>query len=1508
MLTLRYPTRSKLSARNRARRAILAASCLLGYAVALLAPTSLSAAFGLTSSGGFYTVDTNAGLVFKVNQSNGDISSLFYNGTEYQYSAKGSHINSGLGTSGVTVTGTTVGTDYIKITVTAPAAAAGGTLTHYYMARNGFSHIYMATHFTQEPDIGLVRFIVRIPNALLPNGPVPSDIRNTDTTIEASDIFAFGATNPNTALIGQTRSKHYSGQRLKDWSYTGATGTNVAAWMVRGHHEGGSSGPFYRSLINQCGDQQELYEIINYGEAQTEPFRFNVLNGPYTLVFTNGGVPPALDTSWVGGLGLTGYVAPAGRGAVACAGISNRDTSHSYTVGFANTAAQSWTTAAAADGAFTMSGIIPGTYTMNIYKNELAVYTASVSVAAGGTTTLPPITLTADPSSTLPLWRIGNWDGTPAEFLNGDKVTSMHPSDVRAGSWSPGTYTVGTSSPATGMPCYQWKDIAGGNQAIQFTLTAGQIAASTVRVGMTCANAGARPNIAVNSWTAGLQAASTQPTSRTLTVGTYRGNNVTYTFSVPASVLVVGTNTLYLYPISGSSSTAPYLSPGYSLDCVDLYQGTAQTLPVPNPPAAVTATPANAQVSLSWTASAGAASYTVQRAATSGGPYALVASGVAATTVTDSGVTNGNTYYYVVSASNSSGTGVNSAEVSVVPAAPAPTTPTGLAATPYNASASLSWNASDSATSYNIKRSLTSGTGYSTVQSSAALSYSDFGVANGTTYYYVVSAVNSVGESPNSTEVSVTPANGTTATFTSAAAQDGYIMGASSNATGSIATSTGWIRIGDHNANRQYKGIFSFDTSSIPADATILSATLKLKRSGLTGTSPFTILGTCYADIKGGTGFNGSTALETTDFQASADATQVATISDAASNNTWSTGGLNVTGIGWLNKTGTTQFRVYFATPTNNNSTYDYISWYAGDDATSTNRPVLEVTYSAQAPGSPPKVYLKFDESSGTTALDSSGNGWNGTLVNGPAWVAGKVNNAVSLDGTNDYVTMPAGVVSTLGDFTISAWVKLTTVGTWARIFDFGTSQTNYMFLTTSSNSNPSKVRFAIRTPAVAEEAIEGIPTPAISTGTWTHFAVSISGSTGTLYVNGTVVGTNSAMTLKPSSLGSTNLNYIGKSQFTNPYLNGLVDEFQIYNTALSASQVAQLAAPPATPTGLAATAGDGQIALSWGAAAGTGYNIKRAPASGGPYTIIATGITNTSYTDFGLANGTIYYYVVSTINGMGESANATPVSATPFGPPTTPAGLNVVSFNAAVSLNWTASAGAASYNVKRSTSSGGSYTTISSGAASTSYSDTSVTAGTTYYYAVSAVNATGESADSTQAFIVAAPAMPAGLAATPGDALVTLSWNVSGGATSYNVLRSTTNGTGYSTVANGVASTGYGDSSVTNGTTYYYVVSASNAGGESAWSMQASARPTAPISTAELQPPVLTIAQATANLSVKSSVVGHTYRLQYCDDLAGGVWQYDGLAQSGNGSDLQFTAPVTPPLSRRFFRILIQQ
>ncbi|HTD21377.1 MAG TPA: malectin domain-containing carbohydrate-binding protein [Terriglobales bacterium] len=183
------------------------------------------------------------------------------------------------------------------------------------------------------------------------------------------------------------------------------------------------------------------------------------------------------------------------------------------------------------------------------------------------------------------------------------------------------------------------------------------------------------------------------------------------------------------------------------------------------PPAPALATPSagNNQVSLSWSASTGASSYNVKRTLTSGMNYALVASGVTATSFTDTTVTNGTKYFYVVSAQNAAGESANSNEVSATPTGGVtpPTAPTLATPTAGNNQVSLSWSASAGASTYNVKRTLTSGANYAVVASGlTATSFTDTTVTNGTKYFYVVSAQNAAGESPNSNEVSATPASG----------------------------------------------------------------------------------------------------------------------------------------------------------------------------------------------------------------------------------------------------------------------------------------------------------------------------------------------------------------------------------------------------------------------------------------------------------------------------------------------------------------------------------------------------------------------------------------------------------------------------------------------------------------------------------------------------------------------------------------------------------------------------
>ncbi len=522
------------------------------------APTG---SFGLTTTTDFYTVDTGAGLVFEVRRTNppnntqheGDIASLQYNGVEFQDQTRGSQI--GVGLSGGTVSASTSGSDYITIKVT----ASDGDLTHYYMAKNGCSNVYMATHFTSEPSLGNVRYITRIQRSVLPNGPAPSDLEGNTGAIEAQDVF--GLAN------GETRSKHYSNHRQMDWSYTGATGTNVGVWMVKGNEEGMSGGPFYRNLINQAGSDQEIYALINYGQVQTEAYRTSVLN-TYTLVFTDGSRPAAPDLSFQSEIDLVDYIPASARGNVLGVGIEGRDSCHQYVVGFANEKAQYWTVPAAS-GSFARYGMIPGTYDMTIYQGELAVWTGSVTVNAGASTPLNTITITDDPNQTPVIWRIGEWDGTPHELLNGPKLTSMHPQDVRMADWGPVTYVVEEHT-AADFPAVQFRG-ANSPTTVEFNLTAEQAAAAhTLKIGITVAYNNGRPQVTINGHTLSNPSPSSQPKTRNVTTGSYRGNNANFTWDVSASDFVEGKNTLTISPISGSSDLGTWLSASYAYDCVQL--------------------------------------------------------------------------------------------------------------------------------------------------------------------------------------------------------------------------------------------------------------------------------------------------------------------------------------------------------------------------------------------------------------------------------------------------------------------------------------------------------------------------------------------------------------------------------------------------------------------------------------------------------------------------------------------------------------------------------------------------------------------------------------------------------------------------------------------------------------------------------------------------------------------------------------------------------------------------
>ncbi len=496
---------------------------LLALATPLLFPVQTFAAFGAVASGGGFICDTGGGLVFTVN-SGGDLSSIKLNGNELNISTP-SGVNSGFGAS--SVASAAIGGYRWKIT------CVNGDSTHYYLFQNGVNVIYMATYAGHDTEW---RFIPRLDNSKFKVVPYCSDYTPGGTAIESADTIQLAN--------GDTVSKYYGNAQMKDDVHHSVSGTAGTATMWMGNRETSSGGPFFRDIQTSAGGTgSNPYNYMKSGHAQTESWRQG-LHGIYALSF--GGTPDF--TIW-DPAAMIGWVTPGGRGHV------NATISGGDLVGYSNANAQYWSPAGLSPG------MKPGTYEMTLYKGELEVATSSVTVTAGGTVNKSISSTFSFPST---IWRLGTWDGRTTEFMNGTNVLTRHPSDHRNSAWGPKTVA---SNAASSWPCYMFKGVNNGCK-ITFSLSSGQVAAHTVRIGITAANSGGRPQIVVNSWTSPAPASSTQPASRILTIGTYRGNNVLYTYDVPASAFVSGTNTLTVDVISGSSGT--WTGPSIGFDCIEL--------------------------------------------------------------------------------------------------------------------------------------------------------------------------------------------------------------------------------------------------------------------------------------------------------------------------------------------------------------------------------------------------------------------------------------------------------------------------------------------------------------------------------------------------------------------------------------------------------------------------------------------------------------------------------------------------------------------------------------------------------------------------------------------------------------------------------------------------------------------------------------------------------------------------------------------------------------------------
>ncbi|CAN5679648.1 hypothetical protein BH10BDE1_BH10BDE1_17320 [soil metagenome] len=859
-------------------------------------------------------------------------------------------------------------------------------------------------------------------------------------------------------------------------------------------------------------------------------------------------------------------------------------------------------------------------------------------------------------------------------------------------------------------------------------------------------------------------------------------------------------------------------------------------------------------ISLSWTPDSQASpipKYTIRRAVISGGPYTTIASNVNGTSFQDSNVVNGATYYYVVAATNNTGVSKNSTENSITISVAVPAGPIGLAASPGPGQTTLNWSGYSSTMTYKILRATQSGGPYATiVEKLVPTSYINTGLTNGTTYYYVVEGTNPAGDSVQSNEASVVPlgvpsapTNLTISTVLSTPACGGgagvilswtapsyyntFVINRSASpgstypyqSTGGTSyvdcsptyynspnynyytVSAGW---GPLNSAKSNEVAFVNDGApalkASPGNTQVLlvwpttpyATKYRLSRATTIG-GPYTILDSAIATPS-------YTDSAVTNGQA-----YFYTITAEYISGIYGWPSLEVSGLPGVNPGAPTNLKISLEMPKT-----PTLTWTAPTAYNSFN------VYRASAIGGPYTYLAPTTSATYTDLTPLAALSYYKITASWGSYETGDSNIVAFRNGTPNTVT----VTPSSTDITLT-WTAVSGVLNYS-VMRSGTSGGPYTTLATPATNSYVDSAIAINSGyfyVIRSNFADGTSAPLT-----TEVSGMMTTSSGPQGLTVTSTSNSSVGLTWAKVTGATTYKLYRASAFAGPFtleqtnsattstISGLSSQTDYYFRVTSVKSGTE--SPPSSvvkgttrtpPSAPQVIAGNNVVSVNWGSVINAvTYEVTRSTDAVN-FTSLVSGLTVTSYDDTTATNGTLYFYRIIThfASDTLESSNSNGV--TPGVSPRVPSGLAVTSNSTGTDLDlaWSTVSGASSYKLYMATTTGGPYAPVATTAAFGGITVSGLTSGTRYYFVVSALTGAVESGTSAEA-----AAIPL---ATPNAPLVTMSgvdvavtWSSVAGASTYTVYRSADEST-YTSLATGVATASYTDTSAASGSTYSY-------------------------------------------------------------------------------------------------------